>query len=120
MHKKLLGIVAVAGALLASAAFAHAKLLRASPADGAQLAEAPKALSLTFAESVKLASVAVSSAGQAVPVTIDRAAKAAATVVVPLPALAPGRYDVRWSAVSPDDGHVSKGSLAFTVQSAKH
>lgn len=119
MHKKLLGIVAMAGVLLASAAFAHAKLMSASPADGAQLTEAPKALTLTFAEAVKLASVAVSSSRHAIPVTIDRAAKAAAAVVVPLPALPPGRYEVRWSTISPDDGHVSKGSLAFTVQPEK-
>ena len=120
MNKKILGVVVVAGVLLASAAFAHAKLLSASPADGAQLTDAPRALTLSFAEAVKVASVAFSSSGHAVPVTIDRTAKAAATVVVPLPALSAGRYEVRWSAVSPDDGHVSKGSLTFTLKTAKH
>ena len=120
MLRKLLTIAAAAGVLLASPAFAHAKLLSASPSDGAQLSDPPKALMLTFAEAVKLGSVAISSAGHVVPVTIDRTAKAAATVAVPLPALEPGRYEVRWSAVSPDDGHVSKGALTFTVLPAKH
>jgi copper resistance protein C len=118
--KKYLLVAGVVGALLANLAFAHAKLLSASPADGAQLAEAPKALTLSFGEAVKLASVTVTSGELVVPVTVDRTAKAAASVVVPLPMLAPGRYQVRWSAVSPDDGHVSKGSLTFTVQPAKH
>lgn len=120
MSKYFLRIAAVSGLLLASQAFAHAKLLSSSPADGAELAGTPAALTLSFAEPVKLATMTVSAAGPAVPVTVDRAAKAAASVTVPLPALAPGRYEVHWSAVSPSDGHVSKGSLTFTVQSAKH
>lgn len=120
MNTKLLCIVAVATFLFSNAVSAHAKLLSASPADGAQLTEAPGALTLAFAEAVKIASVVVSSSGHAVPVTIDRTAKASATVVVPLPGLTPGQYEVRWSAVSPDDGHVSKGSLTFTLKTAKH
>lgn len=120
MFKNLPSIAAIASIALASPAFAHAKLLSTSPADGAQLTEAPKTLSLTFAELVKLALVEVGGAGQPVPITLDRAAKATATVVVRFPALAPGRYEVHWSAVSPGDGHVSKGSLVFTIQPATH
>jgi methionine-rich copper-binding protein CopC len=120
MFRKLVGAAAVAGALLTGPAFAHAKLTHTSPADGAQLTEAPTALTLSFAEAVKLAALTVEGAGTTVPLTIDRTAKATATIVVPLPALSPGRYEVRWSAMSPGDGHVMKGSLTFTIMPAKH
>jgi methionine-rich copper-binding protein CopC len=120
MLKQHLLVAGVVGVLLVSSVSAHAKLLNTSPADGAQLAEPPKALTLSFAEAVKLASVTVTSGELVVPVTVDRTTKAASSVVVPLPALAPGRYQVRWSAVSTDDGHVSKGLLTFTVEAAKH
>jgi methionine-rich copper-binding protein CopC len=37
---------------------------------------------------------------------------------VPLPPLAAGKYQVQWSALSPDDGHVVKGSYSFTITGA--
>lgn len=111
---------ALAGLLASPHVLAHAKVLSASPADGAELAVAPAALTLSFSEPARLATVTLSSAGRAIPVTIDRSAKAAATVVIPLPTLTPGRFEVHWSAISPGDGHVSKGSLTFTIQPAKH
>ena len=120
MPRNVLAIAAVAGVLLAGPVLAHAKLLNASPADGAQLVHAPKALTLSFAEPVQLASVALNGDGGAVPVAIDRTAKPTGTVVVPLPALKPGRYKLNWSVVSPGDGHVAKGSLAFTLQPTQH
>jgi len=120
MLTSLFKLAAVAGVLLAGPAFAHAKLLSASPADGAQLARAPTALTLSFATPVRLGSVAVTSSGRAVPVAVDRTVKATATVVIPLPPLVPGHYEVRWSAVSAEDGHVAKGSLAFTIESTTH
>ena len=116
MRNTLVTVAAVATVLIGSSVFAHAKLVSTSPADGARLADAPVTLTLSFAEPVKLASVAISGAGHSVPIAVDRTAKATATVAVPLPALVPGRYDVRWSAVSPSDGHVTKGSLVFTIQ----
>jgi methionine-rich copper-binding protein CopC len=118
MLKKLLKVATVAGALFAGPTFAHAKLLSASPADGAQLTEAPKTMTLSFAEAVTLASVTVISSGRTIHIPVYRTAKATATVVLPLPVLVAGAYQVRWSAVSADDGHVTKGSLAFMVRAS--
>ena len=68
---------------------AHAKLLSTSPAAGAELAAAPKALTLDFNENVQLAVLKVSSGGKDVAVPYDSGASAS-HVAVPLPALAPG------------------------------
>ena len=104
-------------ALLASgAAFGHAKLLSTAPAADAQLSTPPSALTLTFDESVRLAMLQLTSAGHIVPITLDRGAAAAAAVTVALPVLAPGRYEVRWSALTTDDGHVVKGSYSFVIR----
>lgn len=115
MLKHILLVLAAAGAIAAGPASAHAKLQRSSPDNGAKVTEAPKTLTLSFNESVQLAALSLSTHGKPVPVVIDRAAAAAATVTVPLPALAPGDYEVRWNALSPSDGHVTKGSLVFTI-----
>lgn len=105
----------LAGALLSSAAFAHAKLIDSIPANAARVETAPKTLSLSFNENVKLAALALTLAGRTIPVTLDRTAPAAKTVVVPVPALAPGQYEVKWTAISTDDGHVTKGAFTFNL-----
>jgi copper resistance protein C len=98
-----------------TAASAHAKLMSTSPAAGAELAAAPKVLTLDFNESVKLAMLKLTSDGKDVSIPYDGAASAS-HVAVPLPALAPGTYQVRWSALTVDDGHVVKGSFFFVVK----
>jgi methionine-rich copper-binding protein CopC len=115
MSKHILLALAAAGAIAAGPAAAHAKLQRSLPDNGAKVTAAPNTLTLWFNESVQLAALSVSTHGKPIPVNIDRAAVAAATVTVPLPALAPGDYEVRWNALSPSDGHVTKGSLVFTI-----
>ena len=94
---------------------AHARLLATSPAAGAELAAAPHALTLDFNESVQLAVLKLSSDGREIAVPYDRGASGA-HVSVALPALAPGTYQVRWSALTVDDGHVVKGSFSFVVK----
>ncbi|MDP8984593.1 MAG: copper resistance protein CopC [Pseudomonadota bacterium] len=106
---------AAAGILMGGSVFAHAKLASSVPASNAQVAAAPTTLTLTFDEEVKLALLKLSSGGKGTPVTVDRKAKAAKTVVLPLPALSPGTYEVHWTAVAADDGHITKGTFAFTV-----
>jgi methionine-rich copper-binding protein CopC len=104
-------------ALLASgAALGHAKLLSTIPAADAQLTKAPVSLTLTFDESVRLAMLQLTIAGHTIPVAVDRGAAAAAAVTIPLPLLAPGRYEVRWSALTADDGHVVKGNYSFVIR----
>jgi methionine-rich copper-binding protein CopC len=94
---------------------AHAKLLGTAPAAGAELTAAPKILTLDFNESVRLAVLKVSSAGREIPTPFD-GSLSAAHVAVPLPALGPGTYEVRWSALTVDDGHVVKGVFAFVIK----
>jgi methionine-rich copper-binding protein CopC len=105
----------LAGLILTAPAFGHAKLRGSLPAADAQLPAAPKSLTLTFNETVRLAVLTLSIDGKDIPVTIDRNAPAAAQVTVTLPALAPGRYQVRWSALSVDDGHVTQGTFSFSI-----
>jgi methionine-rich copper-binding protein CopC len=107
--------LAVAAAMLAGPADAHAKLRSTVPAADAQLTAAPQTLTLTFNENVRLAVLTLSIAGKDIPLSLDRNAAAAPQVSVPLPPLAAGKYQVQWSALSPDDGHVVKGSYSFTI-----
>lgn len=101
--------------LMSGVAFAHAKLQHLSPADNALLVIAPKTLTLTFDEDVQLGVLKLNAAGNEIPVAIDRAGKASRIVTVTLPVLMPGKYEVRWSALAADDGHVTKGAFSFTV-----
>ena len=115
MVKRWLLAVAVTGMILTGPVFAHAKLQSTTPAADAQLKVAPTSLTLSFNEKVRLAVLTLTVDGKDVPVTVDRSAPAAAQVTVALPALAAGKYVVRWSALAVDDGHVSKGTFAFAV-----
>ena len=116
MHKFAVLNLALAVSLLWSVpCLSHAKLQSSVPAANAQLAHAPPTLTLNFSEQAQLAVLKLTSSGAAVPVTVDRAAKASSAVVVTLPALKPGRYEVEWSAIAADDGHITKGSFSFTI-----
>jgi methionine-rich copper-binding protein CopC len=104
------------GAVVVGApAFGHAKLLLTAPAADAQVTGSPAALTLTFNEEVRLAMLKLSTGGHDIPVAVDRGAAAAATVTIKLPTLVPGKYEVQWSALTPSDGHVVKGSYSFSV-----
>ena len=94
---------------------AHAKLLSSSPADKAQLPQAPKSLSLKFSETARLAMIKLSSGGKDIPVAVDPSAKPSESFSLALPSLGPGTYTVQWTAMASDDGHVTKGSFSFSV-----
>ncbi|MFE9097961.1 copper resistance CopC/CopD family protein [Streptomyces sp. NPDC007264] len=112
----LLPLVLLAGAGSASA---HAVLKNADPADGTLLRTAPKAVTLTFSESVGLLedSVRVIDPGNRRVHTgrQEHAAGRANTARVTLPArLAQGTYIVAWRVVSADS-HPASGALTFSV-----
>jgi methionine-rich copper-binding protein CopC len=115
MTKKWLLAGAFCAVILAGPALGHAKLQSTIPAADAQLQIAPTSLTLTFNEAVQLAMLIVTADGKNIPVTVDRSAAAAARVSVALPALAAGRYQVQWSVLAVDDGHVSKGTFSFAI-----
>jgi methionine-rich copper-binding protein CopC len=113
MRKRWLPLIA-AGLIAPLGVLAHAKLLATAPASGATLTVAPKVLTLKFNEAVQIAVLKLTLAGKDVPLSVDHGATSA-EVSVALPALGPGSYQVQWSALTVDDGHVVKGSFAFTV-----
>ncbi len=105
---------------LVSVAEAHANLLRAEPAIGAVLHEPPRRMQLWFSEEPepRFSEVALFDA------TRQRLTDAPAQVAPgePLsllldlpPDLADGAYTVVWRVLSKVDGHVTAGSVPFTV-----
>src|SRR5262245_41620238 len=116
MLKRMAVTVAAIGLLSASPAFAHPALKVSAPKSGATVEER-QTLSLTFCEKVRLTAIKLTAGGKDVSgVQVDRAAPAAPTFSVPLPKLAPAKYEVRWSALG-DDGHPVNGTFSFTVSS---
>ncbi len=98
-------------------AAAHAELVSASPAPGAQLAQSPAEIRLTFNEPVATTSAIVLLAEGFQPVeglvgqfSADRPQE----IFVPLPELAAGVYTVQWTAAS-GDGHEISGTYSFSV-----
>jgi copper transport protein len=100
-------------AALATACFAHASLLRASPTDGATLLSGPPKIELTFNEPVNLLQATLlTSGGDAHPLD---ATGTGGRIVVALPNdLGNGGYALAWRIVS-EDGHPVSGTVAFTI-----
>jgi len=115
MLKQAILALALGGTMMTGPCMAHAKLQSSSPAKDAHLTVAPKTLTLTFNEAAQVAVLKLSSGGKAIPIPVDKNAKASPTFTFPLPALAPGSYTVQWTAVAADDGHVTKGSFTFSI-----
>ncbi|MDF3150263.1 copper resistance CopC family protein, partial [Streptomyces sp. T21Q-yed] len=96
-------------------ASAHTELVTSSPANGAELKQAPDHLTLTFDEPVEPADVRVMTVdGDRLPVSrvpghngeVVRAA---------LGHPADGSFAVVWSVVDEEDGHASSGRLDFGI-----
>ena len=102
----------------ATAALAHAHLVRAVPAAGGTLHDAPNEVTLRFSEKLepKFSSVVVrDSTGKQVDkgdATVDKADRMVIRVL--LQPLEPGVYKVEWKAVSADTHKVS-GDFTFKV-----
>jgi copper resistance protein C len=100
------------------AAFAHAHLVRATPAAGDTVQAAPTEVTLRFSEKLepKFSSVVVrDSAGKQVDkgdAAVDKADRMIIRVL--LPPLEPGVYKVEWRAVSADT-HKVNGDFTFKV-----
>ena len=95
---------------------AHAKMVTSVPKDGATVAAGLSEIALSFSKPMRLTLVRVHPTqggddvvlSSALPKAFGDAAKVA------VGALASGAYAVSWTAVA-EDGHVMKGSFAFTV-----
>lgn len=115
---RIVAAIALAAAALViapSPASAHAGIESSSPANGAQLRSAPKAVTFTFEEKVTLAGNGtriVDAQGKAV--RAKATARGAKVAIVPVTPLAKGRYAASWSVRS-EDGDVVTGAISFTV-----
>ena len=107
----------LAALFAANPAFAHAHLRSSSPAAGAVLV-APDNIDCNFTEALegRLSSLSVrDGAGREVATGASLAPSDAKQMVLKLPHLAPGTYQVNWVAVSVDT-HRTEGSFSFTVR----
>jgi methionine-rich copper-binding protein CopC len=95
---------------------AHAFLDHAEPKVGSTVRSPPAAVTLTFTEGVEPAFSRIDVAdGQGKALAIGALEHPdAPTLRVSLPALAGGRYQVRWKVVS-EDTHETQGSFEFSV-----
>jgi methionine-rich copper-binding protein CopC len=104
--------------LAAPAAYAHAFLSRASPAVGSTVHQPPSELRLWFTEGLEgaFSTVEVTDAGgqsvSAGPAQLDSGNRQ--LMIVPLKPLVPGRYQVKWHALSVDT-HTTTGTFTFEV-----
>ena len=115
MLKNSLLALALCGMVAAGPCLAHAKLQSSLPAANAHLTSAPKTLTLNFSEAAQLAVLKLVRDGKEIAVPLDKGAKPGQTFTLTLPPLSPGNYTVEWTAVASDDGHVTKGSFAFSI-----
>ena len=110
--------VLAALAVLPGVARAHAYLVRSSPADGAVLHNAPRAVRLLFSDTIRPVdgNAVVQNGGGSVMEGPPRVAPGhGRELVLPLlGGLGKGDYTVRWRVLS-DDGHTLEGLLAFGV-----
>ena len=109
-------VVLVCALALPEAAWAHARLLRTLPRDGAVLERAPTRVRVVFDDDVRLTSgmKAIRNGGGSVLAGKLRIA-GGRTLVIPLrPGLTDGDYTVLWRVLS-DDGHKLSGVIAFGV-----
>jgi methionine-rich copper-binding protein CopC len=117
MKRIAIAFCALLLALAVLPAAAHSELVKSEPAPGAQLAESPAEIRLTFNEPVAATSRIVLLAGEFQPVEGLVAQFNAARpqeLYTPLPDLEPGTYTVQWTAAS-EDGHEVSGSYSFSV-----
>ena len=106
-------------AVLPTAAFAHALLVKSVPAQRSTLTESPARVELWFNERLEPAysrASVIDEAGAPVDLRDALVSKEdARRLSLSLPPLQPGRYSVKFRVLSVD-GHVVESSLTFTVK----
>lgn len=95
-------------------AFAHAKLVKADPANGSTVKAAPTKFVLTFGEPAKLTALSLQKGAEPAKKIGSLPTDASAEISVPAPKMEPGKYTLSWRVVG-DDGHVLPGKVTFTV-----
>jgi len=117
-HALIATAASAALSLWAAAAFAHAHLVRATPAEGGTVKAAPAEVTLKFSERLEPAftsAVIRDAAGKQVDKADAHVDKADRTMVrVSVPSLEPGVYTVEWRVMSADT-HKVNGNFTFRV-----
>jgi copper resistance protein C len=93
--------------------WARTHLKTSEPKDGSTV-QAPKQLTLTFEDEVRLTAVSVAGKDGKATALSQLPKEAVKSATVALPTLASGEYTVNWRATG-HDGHVMSGHLKFTV-----
>ncbi|MFN4287370.1 MAG: copper homeostasis periplasmic binding protein CopC [Brevundimonas sp.] len=110
-------LAAAAAVVAASPAFAHARLVSATPAADSTVS-APSTIRLTFSErfAAPFSSIELED-GEGRPVAVRQSVSGDGRTLIADAAgpLAPGVYQVRW-AIAAADGHRMTGSYSFTVR----
>jgi methionine-rich copper-binding protein CopC len=118
VQNRRLFIAATVAAISASGpAWAHARLVSASPARDA-VGSSPAAIRLTFSERLVAAFSSfevINAAGVALPVRVVVSEDGLTLTGAPSRRLAAGVYSVNW-AIASTDGHRMTGSYRFTVR----
>jgi methionine-rich copper-binding protein CopC len=96
------------------AAQAHTSVSSTTPKSGAELAQSPPAIEITFRGEARLTSVVAVDANKAERKLEFTPKSSATTFTIANPELKPGRNDIQWKALS-KDGHVVSGSLVLTI-----
>lgn len=118
MKRGLTLIFIIVFLVIAPGVLAHAELVAAEPEPGAQLADAPAEIRLTFSEPIAAQSDIIVLGEGFAPVeglVPQLGADRPEQVYAPLPPLEPGPYTVQWTAVSAD-GHEISGSYSFSIR----
>ena len=106
-------------AFYSGSAAAHAVLMSSGPAANSVLVEAPREIRLSFSERIEARFSSVSltrSDGSNVQIARPAANQEKQNdLLVPLPALAPGKYQVEWQTTS-GDSHRIRGQFGFEIK----
>lgn len=111
-------LLAAAGLLPASSAFAHAALVVSEPANNDLLPRPPERIRIAFSEPVDTRASGMrllDGAGNLLEIGEVTFSNQNTTMTATVTALEPGIYNVQWNNVSTVDGHSLLGSFPFTV-----
>jgi methionine-rich copper-binding protein CopC len=102
--------------------WAHANLVKSSPAADAVVTESPPLIQAWFSEEVAVKGSVMRLYDGAEKVLaaggVDLKDKDHESMKITPPLLAPGAYQVRWHAISADDNHVTEDVFRFSVRPA--
>lgn len=105
---------------LASPVLAHADLISAQPGPGDRLTLPPSELVANFTQDLdpSRSSLELRDASGARIVKGGELGNGPREFRLDLPALAPGKYEVRWVSLSKEDGEIFRGTYTFEVAAA--